>query len=213
MKTVKIKSIKKIESESKLYDIEVEGNHNFFTENILVHNCSATFEVNKRKNFRVYSHNVFLGRRNNSNWWNIAIKYNIENEMKKFMKINKIESMAIQGEVIGEGIQRNLYKIKGLDFYVFNVRLTKLKLDYNLTNITRFCKITGMKQVPLISLLKHLPETVDEIILNSDGMSVLKDDQLREGLVWRSHESNPKVSFKAKSQKYQIQWNKKDKTE
>ena len=174
---------------------------------------SATFEITKRKKFRVYSHRVFLGKRNNSNWWQIAIKYNIENEMKKFMKDNKIKSLAIQGEIIGEGIQKNIYKIKGLDFYIFNIRLTDIKTDYNLINISRFCNTTGMKRVPLVSMLKRLPDTVDEVIAEADGISELKPDQIREGLVWRSHDSNPKVSFKAKSQKYQIWWNKKDKTE
>ena len=38
MKTFKIKSIKKIESNSKRYDIQVANNQNFFANNILVHN-------------------------------------------------------------------------------------------------------------------------------------------------------------------------------
>lgn len=40
MKVEKIKSIKKIINNSKRYDIEVEKNHNFFANNILVHNCT-----------------------------------------------------------------------------------------------------------------------------------------------------------------------------
>lgn len=38
MKIVKIKSIKKIESDSKKYDIQITKNSNFFANNILVHN-------------------------------------------------------------------------------------------------------------------------------------------------------------------------------
>jgi hypothetical protein len=37
----KIKKIKKIYGESKVYDIEVEGNHNFFANNFLVSNCQS----------------------------------------------------------------------------------------------------------------------------------------------------------------------------
>jgi len=37
---MKLKSIKKIKHESKRYDIEVENFHNFFANDILVHNCS-----------------------------------------------------------------------------------------------------------------------------------------------------------------------------
>lgn len=42
MKNVTIKTIKKIENNSKRYDIEVENNHNFFASSILVHNSSFT---------------------------------------------------------------------------------------------------------------------------------------------------------------------------
>jgi len=40
MKTVKIKSIKKIENCDK-YDLEIQDNHNFFANGVLVHNCRA----------------------------------------------------------------------------------------------------------------------------------------------------------------------------
>ena len=38
MKTLKIKSIKKITSNSKKYDVQVSKNANYFANNILVHN-------------------------------------------------------------------------------------------------------------------------------------------------------------------------------
>ena len=38
MKLVKIKSINKIKSDSKRYDIETKTHHNFFANGILVHN-------------------------------------------------------------------------------------------------------------------------------------------------------------------------------
>ena len=41
---MKIKSIKKIENDSKRYDIETLKNHNFFANNILVHNSSVYVE-------------------------------------------------------------------------------------------------------------------------------------------------------------------------
>ena len=39
MRTVKIKSIKKIENNSNRYDLEVKENHNYFANGVLVHNC------------------------------------------------------------------------------------------------------------------------------------------------------------------------------
>ena len=40
MKVCKIKKIRKIKNNSKKYDIQVKNNHNFFADNILVHNCT-----------------------------------------------------------------------------------------------------------------------------------------------------------------------------
>jgi hypothetical protein len=38
MRTLRIKSIKKIKSDSKRYDIEVKKNHNFLANGVVVHN-------------------------------------------------------------------------------------------------------------------------------------------------------------------------------
>ena len=43
MEIVEIKSIKKIDINSKRHDIEVEDNHNFFADDILVHNSNFSF--------------------------------------------------------------------------------------------------------------------------------------------------------------------------
>jgi DNA ligase-1 len=45
MQYVKIKSIKKINNPVSRYDIEVKDNHNYFANNILVHNCRLITKV------------------------------------------------------------------------------------------------------------------------------------------------------------------------
>lgn len=50
MRIVKIKSIKRIKNESKRYDIETKKNHNFFANNILVHNSLGILFYNPIKN-------------------------------------------------------------------------------------------------------------------------------------------------------------------
>lgn len=49
MKLASIKQIKKISSASKRYDVEVENNHNFFTNNVLVHNSLGICFYHKNK--------------------------------------------------------------------------------------------------------------------------------------------------------------------
>ena len=39
MQTVKIKSITKLNNKFDKFDLEIQDNHNFFANNILVHNC------------------------------------------------------------------------------------------------------------------------------------------------------------------------------
>jgi len=174
---------------------------------------SATYEVTKKGKFRVYSHNVFLNKPGNSTWGRIAVKFNIEKLMKRYMKEWKIKSLAIQGEIIGPGIQRNIYKLDDLDFYIFNVRDTDLQLDFDLNNLQVFEADTKIKIVPMLSYNHYMFETSDEILKNADGYSVLNSNTRREGIVWRAHHASGKLSFKAKSKIYEDLWNKKDKTE
>lgn len=51
---VKIKSIKKIEPEVR-YDLEVEGNHNYFANGILVHNCRCITMIDHQGIVRFFS--------------------------------------------------------------------------------------------------------------------------------------------------------------
>lgn len=58
---MKIKSIKKIENDSKKYDIEVLHNHNFFGNNILVHNCTMMIDT-------IYARSLDSNNHPSRNW-------------------------------------------------------------------------------------------------------------------------------------------------
>ena len=70
---MKIKSIKKIENDSKKFDIEVLHNHNFFGNNILVHNCTMMKDT-------VYARSLDSNNHPSRNWvkglWG-SIRYDI----------------------------------------------------------------------------------------------------------------------------------------
>jgi DNA ligase 1 len=55
MEHVKIKSIKKLEKSYNKYDLEVKDNHNFFANNILVHNCRAIIVIDETGAINFYS--------------------------------------------------------------------------------------------------------------------------------------------------------------
>ena len=195
---MKIKSIKKINNKSKRYDIEVENNHCFFANGILVHNCSATYALLRIKRwwwkdkfkFIVCSRNIHLRTANNSSYWTIAKQLNIEKVLQNLIFSND-EYIILQGEIIGEGIQKNKYGIKGYDFYAFNLIHTHNKLDD--FNMRYYLSQQNIKCVPLINQYFILRQDIHECIEEAKGRSVLKDIY-REGIVVRNYIKN--ISFK-----------------
>ncbi|MFW9853347.1 MAG: RNA ligase (ATP), partial [Candidatus Thorarchaeota archaeon] len=98
--------------------------------------------------FGVCSRNLELKEDEENTFWKVANKLDLRNKMTNGRKI------AIQGELVGESIQKNPLKIQGQDFYVFDIWDTE-EHRY-LTSEERF-KITselGLKNVPIIGLEK-----------------------------------------------------------
>jgi len=202
-KEIKIKKISKIKNSSKRYDIETRT-HNFYANGILVHNSSSTYftyltKVWARnvKKFGVCSRNLWLKTKNNSSYWKIADKYDLENKMKQY-----IDPITIQCEVAGPTIQDNKYKLDEIDIFVFNVfqngEMASLK------GMERVCAELGLKTVPIINRSfipskeigegKEVKDVVDFMVKLSQGNSTLLNRN-REGIVVRLV-NNPKISFK-----------------
>jgi RNA ligase (TIGR02306 family) len=112
---------------------------------------------------------------------------------------------AVQGEIIGKGIQGNSYKQGGFHFYAFNVYdICESKYLQDLET-KEFCKEHNIKMVPEIWKGKLSEfESVNDLLLFADGKSVLCNTANREGLAFRSttFEKNNRISFKVISNKY-----------
>ena len=140
--------------------------------------------------FVVCSRNIRKGYKfDNSSYWNIAIQYDIENTLKKMIGNSKY--VGIQGEIIGQGIQGNKYKVEGYDMYVFNY-ITPDKV-YSSSEVEDKLEWHGFKTVPVIDIMYKLPDTVDEIVKYSTGKSTLLKTP-REGYVFRNKDNT--ISFK-----------------
>ena len=113
MKLLKIKNIKKVKNNSLLYDIETEKNHNFFANGVLVHNSSATYIKEFDGTFRVCSRNLELKDTESNVHWQMARKYNIQENLKA--------GYCIQGEISGPGIQGNPDGSSEVSLCIFNV--------------------------------------------------------------------------------------------
>jgi RNA ligase (TIGR02306 family) len=158
---------------------------------------SATFYF-KDGVFGVCSRNLELLETDDNTFWKVARQLDLENKMRDFGL-----NISIQGELIGEGIQGNPYKIKGQTVRFFNLFDIDNQEYHDLIMMEGVCNRFGIKTVPILDRNFTLPTTVDEVLLYSDGKSELNPNVNREGVVIRSQDR--KISFKAISNKFLLE--------
>ena len=160
---------------------EYQGERYEITEKL--HGSSCTFYLDNDDIFHVCSRNWDLKPDENNAYWKAAIKYNAAFEMKRL----GLNGYAIQGELCGEGINGNNYKL-GLEFFAFDVY--KVGEGY-LEAFERHDLIEklGMKHVPIMSTLHRLTDSADALLQQADGKSTIADCK-REGFVYKSHQSD-----------------------
>jgi len=175
-----------------------QSKHKFYVTEKL-DGSSATYYINNGE-FGVCSRNLELLETEGNTFWKVARELDLENKMKSLGK-----NICFQGELIGEGIQGNPYKIKGqtvrfytgfdidkrerIPFVNFAVTLQDLSLDI----------------VPVLNEEYGfmLPETVEDMLKYAEGKSVLNANTEREGVVVRSMDGT--ISFKAISNKFLLE--------
>lgn len=157
-------------------------------------------------NFGVCSRNIRLAK-DNSNYWFVAEKYDIE---KKLLSLKK-SGIVINGEICGGKVQGNKYAITGLDLFVFNVIDNGRK--YSLEEMVEFCKTHGFKHVPILKESwiftnpdRPVQEIIKEITDLSIGKSTLNDKVWREGIVVRL-KSDPNISWKKINPEFLLKYN------
>lgn len=130
----------------------------------------------------------------------LAIKYDIENKLKDYLKSNPdLTYVCIQGEGVGK-VQGNPLKLKENDLYVFNFIDSKVGRHDSLSAyyIIRFTM--DMKFVPIISNNYYMPNDMEEFKLFADGKSAVNPEVNREGFVLRDPKTG--LSFKNVSREY-----------
>lgn len=109
-------------------------------------------------------------------------------------------NLCIQGELIGEGIQKNPYKLKGHTVRFYNAFDIDRQERLNLGDFLDIMKAMGFETVPILGIEFHLPDTVEDLLKQAEGKSVLNANTEREGIVIRSMDTT--ISFKAISNKF-----------
>jgi len=116
-------------------------------------------------------------------------------------------NLGLQGEIIGEGIQKNKYKLRGQTVRFFRMfDIDKYEFIPYEEMIDIIVNQFKLETVPVLDWNYILPPTVDEILEYAQGKSVLNPQTEREGVVFVRHElkNQGRLSFKAISNKFLI---------
>lgn len=155
---------------------------------------SATFYY-KDGELGVCSRNLELKEDDTNSFWRVARELNLETKLE-----DEYNNLALQGELIGGGIQKNPYKIKGQTVRIFNVFDIDTQSRVELSRAGDIVLSLGLEMVPVLSTDFRLPNTIEELLEMADGKSELNPDTDREGLVIRSYDQE--ISFKVISNEF-----------
>lgn len=154
---------------------------------------SMTCFLDKNGEFHVCSRNLDLKFDENNAYWKAAIKFNVEGKMRAA----GLAGVAIQGELCGEGINGNNYRV-GLEWFVFDVYVIGTgylapKLRRNIINTL------GLRHVPVVSVDSQVTQDIPTLLEMANGKSYIAEC-LREGFVYKSEDGSK--SFKVISNEW-----------
>lgn len=148
--------------------------------------------------FGVCSRNLDLKEEGGTTFWEVARRDNIEEKMRA---VSTGADFAIQGELIGPGIQGNIYKLSKPEFRVFDVYNISGGFYMNPSGRRQLITMMGLLHVPVIAYQTTVPcRTVDELLTWAEGPSAITTSQEREGIVFKHADGG--MTFKAISNKY-----------
>lgn len=160
---------------------------------------SSTFLIHPQtEEYHVCGRNYSYQHKPDHSFWRISDKYKIEEGLRKLWDAGT--KVALQGEVVGPGIQGNKLGLSEIDLYIFNVvdvtTNKKLRLDKALKITTQL----GLKFAPIIETGDCFRYNRDELLEKAKGkynehFPSASHSQQREGIVIRS--LNADISFKA----------------
>lgn len=158
--------------------------------------------------FGVCSRNLELREDDTNTFWKVSNRLELKDTLANYGK-----NIALQGELIGEGIQGNHEGIQGQDFYVYDIFLIdeqRYSLPDERMEILKGIAHKDLNHVPIMYEYVRLGDfkKIQEFLIwcekLDNGESLYAPN--REGLVFKSHELHPykkqPVSFKAISNNY-----------
>ncbi|HWY11730.1 MAG TPA: RNA ligase family protein [Bacteroidia bacterium] len=145
---------------------------------------SITFYL-KDGEFGVCSKEVDFFESADSLHWKIAKQYNVEEKLRLYSNhkgANLGYNYSMQGEIIGEGIKKNKYKIKGQKVLLYNMFNIDKHRYLNYEEFVMATNVLDLEIVPVINDRLVLSNDINELVALSNGRSMLYDTK-REGII------------------------------
>ena len=146
----------------------------------------------------VCSRNLDLKPNPDNSLWATAYRNEVDVKL-----IQSLSNLAIQGELVGNGIQGNMYKMRDQEFYVYDIYDIDAGRYFTPAERVAYCKAWDIKHVPVFkSDFMLSTETVADLLQMAEGKSVMGTiaGPEREGLVYKCNERQ--VSFKTVSNRF-----------
>jgi RNA ligase (TIGR02306 family) len=156
------------------------GERCFITEKL--DGSSATFFL-RNGEFGVCSRNMELVEDDTNTFWKVAKMLHLKEKMALLGG-----NYALQGELVGEGIQSNKLKIKGHNVFFFNLFDIDRHVYVSFANFKDCIEKMNLQTVPIISNHTLLPNNIGTLVDLSKRKSLLNANTWAEGIVVRSVE-------------------------
>lgn len=166
-----------------------------------VNGASATFFLEDGE-LNVCSRNINLKESEGNTYWRVARELGMK---EKLLSLGG--KIALQGELLGEGINGNTLRIKGHKVLFYTAYDMSNARFLRFDELIAVCDAVGIETVPIISAEFVLPSTVDELVAFATRKSMIAPEAMAEGVVIRSIDEvrDPdigRLSFKALSPEY-----------
>lgn len=174
----------------------------FITEKL--DGSSVTYYIRDGE-FGVCSRNLDLVESETNSFWKVARALNMEEKLKSLGG-----NIALQGEMIGEGIQKNKYKLKGQHVRFFNIFDIDKYEYYSFEAFSKTLEKLELQSVPILDTQYTLGNDIPALVELSIGRSQLYDVH-REGIVLRPlveqrDRQGRRVSFKVINPKFLLKY-------
>lgn len=143
----------------------------------------------------VASRNYRLKNDPNNEYWKAVIKTGLPDFISDY------PNFAVQGELCGPGIQKNRLELPEKEIFVFDIYDRANDSYLTFEQIVLFAQKYGFKHVPLVDRGDRFYFPLSELLRLAEGKYAGTNNE-REGIVIRSREEKPRISFKAISNEF-----------